>query len=315
MSVGSPLVVAGILLALILTAALLIWVERRLLALWQDRLGPNRLGPLGLFQVVADMLKILSKEDWIPPFADRVVFVLAPTIIMTTALLAFAVIPVAPGIGVIDFEFGLLWVLGMMALSVYGLVFAGYASNSKYALLGSLRATAQTVSYEVFLALSVMGVVMLAGSFNLRAIVEAQRDGWFVVPQFLGFLLFVVALMGESHRAPFDLPEAENDLVAGYHTEYSGMKFGMFFVGEYIGITLASALLVTLFFGGWLGPWLPPLAWFVLKTAVFLALFILLRGSLPRPRYDQLMAFGWKAMLPLALLNILVTGGVVLWRE
>jgi NADH-quinone oxidoreductase subunit H len=307
--------VAGILLMLITVAALLIWVERRLLAIWQDRLGPNRLGPLGLLQVVADMIKILSKEDWVPPFADQPVFVLAPTVVMVTALTAFAVVPVAPGIGIIDLNFGLLYFLALASLSVYSLILAGYASNSKYALYGSLRAAAQTLSYEVFMGLSLMGVVMLAGTFDLRAIVEAQREQWFVVPQLLGFLLFLVASVAESHRGPFDLPEAENELVAGFHLEYSGMKFGMFFVGEYIGITLASAMIVTLFFGGWLGPgWLPPVIWFMLKTLAFILLFILLRGSLPRPRYDQLMAFGWKALLPLSLLNILVTGGVMLWR-
>lgn len=314
MTLGSPLDIMGILSVLIAVAALLIWVERRLLAIWQDRLGPNRVGPLGLFQVVADMLKILSKEDWIPPFADKPVFVLAPVLIMASMLAAFAVIPVAPDIGIIDFDFDLLYVLAVLALSVYGVVLAGYASNSKYSLIGSLRATAQAVSYEVFLAMSALGVVMLAGTFDLRAIVEAQRDGWFVVPQFLGFILFFIGVLAETHRTPFDLPEAENELVAGYHTEYSGMKFGMFFVGEYIGVTLGAALTVTLFFGGWLGPFLPPLAWFIIKTAIFILLFILVRGSLPRPRYDQLMSFGWLVMLPLSFLNLLVTGAVILWR-
>lgn len=315
MTVGSPLNIIGILAVLILVAANLIWLERRLLALWQDRYGPNRVGPFGLFQVVADMLKILSKEDWVPHFADRPVFVIAPTIIMVTSLTAFAVVPVAPGIGIIDLSFGLLFFFAMASLSVYSLVLAGYASNSKYSLYGSLRAAAQTLSYEVFMGLSVMGVVMLAGSFNLRTIVEAQQQQWFIIPQFLGFLLFLVASVAESHRAPFDLPEAENELVGGFHTEYSGIKFGMFFVGEYIGITLSSAIITTLFLGGWYGPnFLPPLAWFILKTLFFIIFFILLRGSLPRPRYDQLMAFGWKVMLPLALLNILVTGGIILWQ-
>lgn len=314
MTVGSPLTVVLILLVLMTVAALLIWVERRLLAVWQDRLGPNRLGPLGVLQVVADMVKMLSKEDWIPPFADPPIFVLAPTVIMVTALTAFAVVPVAPGVGIIDLDFGLLYFLAMASLSVYSPILAGYASNSKYALYGSLRAAAQTLSYEVFMGLSLMGVVMLAGSFDLRAIVEAQRDGWFVVPQCLGFLLFMMAAVAESHRGPFDLPEAETELVAGFHVEYSGMKFGMFFVGEYLGITLGAAMIVTLFFGGWLGPWLPPVVWFALKTLCFILLFILLRGALPRPRYDQLMAFGWKALLPLSLLNLLVTGGVLLWR-
>ncbi|CAI8847529.1 NADH-quinone oxidoreductase subunit NuoH [Methylocaldum szegediense] len=314
MTLGSPLDILGILSVLIAVAALLIWVERRLLAIWQDRLGPNRVGPLGLFQVVADMIKILSKEDWIPPFADKPVFVLAPVVIMASMLAAFAVIPITPDIGIIDFDFDLLYVLAVMALSVYSLMLAGYASNSKYSLIGALRATAQAMSYEVFLAMAVLGVVMLAGTFNLRAIVEAQRDGWFVVPQFLGFILFFIGILAETHRTPFDLPESENELVAGYHTEYSGMKFGMFFVGEYVGVTLGAALIVTLFFGGWHGPVLPPFAWFVIKTAIFIVLFILVRGALPRPRYDQLMSFGWLVMLPLSFLNLLVTGAVVLWR-
>lgn len=314
MTLGSPLDIVGILSVLIAVAALLTWVERRLLAIWQDRLGPNRVGPLGLFQVVADMIKILSKEDWIPPFADKPVFVLAPVVIMASMLAAFAVIPIAPDVGIIDFDFDLLYVLAVLALSVYSLMLAGYASNSKYSLIGALRATAQAMSYEVFLAMSALGVVMLAGSFDLRAIVEAQRDGWFVVPQFLGFILFFIGVLAETHRTPFDLPEAENELVAGYHTEYSGMKFGMFFVGEYVGVTLGAALIVTLFFGGWHGPVLPPLAWFIIKTAIFILLFILVRGALPRPRYDQLMSFGWLVMLPLSFLNLLVTGAVVLWR-
>jgi len=312
MTVGSPLNIASILIGLLTVAALLIWVERRLLAIWQDRLGPNRLGPLGLLQVAADMIKILTKEDWIPPFADRPVFLLAPSVVMITMLTAFAVVPVAPGIGIIDFNFGLLYFLALSSLSVYSLVLAGYASNNKYSLYGALRATAQTLSYEVFMGLSVMGVVMLAGTFNLRAIVLAQQNLWYVVPQFFGFVVFFIAAMAESHRTPFDLPEAEHEIVAGFHTEYSGIKFGMFFVGEYIGITLSAAMIVTLFFGGWQGPWLPPVVWFVLKTVLFILIFILVRGALPRPRYDQLMAFGWKVMLPLALLNLVVTGAVAL---
>jgi NADH-quinone oxidoreductase subunit H len=304
--------IIGILASTIFVAAMLIWVERRLLAVWQDRLGPNRVGPFGLMQVVADMVKMFFKEDWIPPFADKPVFVLAPTIVFITMLTGFAVIPFAPGVGIIDFNFGLLYFLALSSLSVYSIVLAGYASSNKYSLLGGLRAAAQTISYEVFMGISVMGVVMLAGTFNLREIVEAQRGGWFIIPQFFGFIVFLIAVIAESRRTPLDLPEAEQELVAGFHTEYSGMKFGMFFVGEYLAITLSSAMIVTLFFGGWLGPWLPPLLWFCLKTAVGIMLFILLRGSLPRPRYDQLMAFGWKVLLPVALLNLLVTGAVVL---
>ena len=211
-----------------------------------------------------------------------------------------------------DLNVGLLFFLAMSSLGVYSVVLAGWASGSKYSLLGGLRASAQMLSYEVFMGLSLMGVVMLAGSFNLREIVEAQRDQWFCIPQFLGLIVFIVAGIAETRRLPFDLPEAESELVAGYHSEYSGMKFGMFFVGEYLGITLISAMIVALFFGGWLGPVLPPVVWFFLKTFVFICGFILLRAALPRPRYDQLMAYGWKVFLPLTLLNIVVTGGFVL---
>lgn len=306
------LVVFGVLLGLFSVAAGLIWLERRLLALWQDRYGPNRVGPFGLMQVVADMIKILSKEDWTPPFADRAVFVIAPMIVMVATLLSFAVVPFAPGIVIADLNIGLLFFLGLSSLSVYSIALAGWSSNNKYALLGSVRAVGQMISYEIFMGLSLMGVVAVVGSFGLREIVEAQRKLWFCVPQALGLAVFFVAGLAETRRVPFDLPEAESELVAGYHTEYSGMKFAMFFLGEYVGVTLVSALTVTLFFGGWLGPWLPPLAWFLLKTGALIVLFILIRGSLPRVRYDQLMAFGWKVMLPLTLLNIAVTGAIVL---
>jgi NADH-quinone oxidoreductase subunit H len=308
----SLIIVAGVLISVLTIAAGLIWLERRLLALWQDRYGPNRVGPAGLLQVLADTIKLLWKEDWIPPFADKPVFIIAPAVIMITVLMTFAVIPFGPDILVADLNIGLLFFLAMSSLGVYSVVLAGWSSNNKYSLLGSLRASAQMLSYEVFMGLSVMGVVMLAGSFNLREIVEAQHSLWFCIPQFLGLIIFAVAGIPETHRLPFDLPEAESELVAGYHSEYSGLKFGMFFVGEYLGITLISAMVVTLFFGGWLGPVLPPVVWFFLKTFVFICGFILLRATLPRPRYDQLMAYGWKVMLPLALLNLIVTGGVLL---
>ena len=307
------LVVAGVLGAAMTIASLLIWLERRLLGLWQDRYGPNRVGPFGLMQVVADMIKVFTKEDWIPPFSDKPVFIIAPAVIMIGVLLSFAVIPYAPGIEVVDLNIGLLFFLAMSSLGVYSVALAGWASDSKYSLLGGLRAAAQMLSYEVFMGLSLMGVVMLTGSFNLRDIVEAQRGLWFCVPQFLGLVVFLIAGIAETHRLPFDLPEAESELVAGFHSEYSGMKFGMFFVGEYLGVTLISALAVTLFFGGWMGPFFHPLFWFLLKTFVFICGFILLRASLPRPRYDQLMSFGWKVMLPLSLLNLLVTGGLLLY--
>ncbi len=309
------LVLFSILFVVLTIGAMLIWLERRLLALWQDRYGPNRVGPFGLLQVLADTVKILTKEDWVPPFADKPVFIIAPAVIMVVVLMSFTVIPFAPGIEVVDLNIGLLFFLAMSSLGVYSVALAGWASDSKYALLGSLRSVAQMLSYEVFMGLSLMGVVMLAGSFNLRVIVEAQRDGWFIVPQFIGFVVFFIAGLAETHRLPFDLPEAESELVAGFHTEYSGMKFGMFFVGEYLGVTLISAITVALFFGGWLGPILPPIVWFLIKTFIFICFFILLRASLPRPRYDQLMSFGWKVMLPLSLLNLIVTGAWILLKE
>ena len=302
----------GILLVVLGIASGLIWVERRLLALWQDRYGPNRVGPFGLLQVLADMIKIFAKEDWVPPFADKPVFIIAPAIIMVSVLLSFAVLPIAPGIIISDLNIALLFFLAMSSLGVYSIVLAGWSSDNKYSLLGGLRAAAQMLSYEVFMGLSLMGVVLLAGSFSLVDIVRAQQKIWFIVPQFLGFLLFLIAGLAETRRLPFDLPEAESELVAGFHSEYSGMKFGMFFVGEYLGITLISAMITILFFGGWMGPVLPPLLWFFIKTFFFLGLFILIRASLPRPRFDQLMAWAWKLMLPLALANLLVTGAVLL---
>jgi NADH-quinone oxidoreductase subunit H len=310
-----PLIIVFGVFAVVMTLAPgLIWVERRLLGLWQDRYGPNRVGPFGLLQVLADMIKVFTKEDWIPPFADKPVFIVAPAIVMFTVLMTFAVIPYSASIHVVDLNIGLLFFLGMSSLGVYSVTLAGWASDSKYSLLGGLRAAAQMLSYEVFMGLSLMGVVMLSGSFNLREIVEAQRGLWYFIPQFLGFAVFLVAGVAETHRLPFDLPEAESELVAGFHVEYSGMKFGMFFVGEYLGITMISAMITTLFFGGWLGPVLPPVVWFLIKTFVFICFFILLRASLPRPRYDQLMSYGWKVLFPLSLLNLVVTGGILLAR-
>jgi NADH-quinone oxidoreductase subunit H len=311
-SLGKLLLLLGVLIGALTMAAGLTWGERRLLALFQERYGPNRVGPFGLLQVVADTIKLLTKENWVPPFADRPVFIAAPAIVMIATLLTFAIIPVAPGWVVANLNVGVLFFLAMSSIAVYGIVLAGWSVDNKYALLGSLRAVGQMLSYEVFMGLSLMGVVALAGSFNLSAIVLAQRQLWFVVPQLLGFGIFFIASLAETRRLPFDLPEAENELVAGYHTEYSGMKFALFYLGEYVAIALNAALMVTLFFGGWLGPVLPPVLWFLLKTLALVALFILIRGSLPRPRYDQLMEFGWKALLPLALLNLLVTAWVVL---
>ena len=305
----------GVLAALLTLAAGLIWAERRLLALWQERLGPNRVGPMGLLQPLADIIKIFLKEDWVPPLADKPVFVIAPAVVIVAALMSFAVVPFAPGIEIADMNIGLLFFLAMSSMAVYSVALGGWSSNNKYSLLGSMRAVGQMVSYEVFMGLALMGVVVQAGSFSLRDIVEAQDGLWFCVPQFVGFAVFVIAGLAETRRIPFDLPEADNELVAGYHTEYSGMKFAMFFMGEYVGITLISALIVALFFGGWKGPLLPPLVWFILKTLAFIGLFILVRAAMPRPRYDQLTALGWKLMLPLALANLVVTGAVVLAWE
>ncbi|HQY70161.1 MAG: NADH-quinone oxidoreductase subunit NuoH [Pseudomonadales bacterium] len=303
-----------ILLAAVIFAAYLSFIERRVLALWQDRYGPNRVGPFGIFQLPADVVKMLFKEDWIPPFADKLTFLIAPIIAMSALFISYIIVPVTPTWYVADFDIGILFFLAMAGLAVYAVLFAGWSSNNKYSLLGGLRSAAQTVSYEVFMGLSLMGVVAQSGSFNMREIVEAQRDLWFIVPQFLGFCTFALAGIAVTHRSPFDLPEAEQELAAGYHTEYAGMKWAMFFVGEYIGIVVVSSLLTTLFLGGWLGPgpdWLAPL-WFVAKTLVFVTLFILVRAALPRPRYDHLMTAGWMVCLPITLLNLLVTGAVLL---
>jgi NADH-quinone oxidoreductase subunit H len=309
-------VIAGVLLLVITIAAANIYVERRLLSLWQDRRGPNRAGPWGILQVPADMIKIFLKEDWIPPFADRTLFVIAPAIVMVCTLLSFAVIPFAPKFLVANSNIAVLFFLANSSLGVYSVVLAGWSSNNKYSLIGGMRGAAQMVSYEVFMGLSLMGVVMLAGgTFSMREIVESQKNMWNVIPQLPGFLIFLIAAVAEAHRSPFDLPESDGELVAGFHTEYSGIKFGMFFVGEYLSITLISAVIVTLYFGGWMGPaFLPPFFWFMFKTFIFIAFIILLRASLPRPRYDQFMAVGWKILLPLALLNILVTAGILLYK-
>jgi NADH-quinone oxidoreductase subunit H len=310
------LIIAGVLGGVMAVAPGLIWLERRMLALWQDRYGPNRAGPLGLLVVLADTLKLFFKEDWTPPFADKKVFIIAPAIVMITALLGFVVIPFAPGFIVSDINIGLLFFLATSSMGAYSIILGGWASNNKYALLGAMRGAAQMISYEVFMGLSMMGCVLLTGSFSLHDIVEAQADMWFVVPQFVGFVIFFMAGIAETHRLPFDIPESESEIIAGFHSEYSGMKFGMFFVGEYVGIILISAITVCLYFGGWMGPdFAPPVVWFILKTFVFIVIFILLRASLPRPRYDQLMDFGWKILLPITIINLMVTAVIILWND
>jgi NADH-quinone oxidoreductase subunit H len=317
-----------VLLVTLLFAGFLSFIERRVLALWQDRYGPNRVGPFGIFQLVADIIKLLFKEDWTPPFADKLTFWLAPVIAMSALLISFAIVPITPTWGVKDMHIGILFFLAMAGISVYAVLFAGWSSNNKYSLLGGMRSAAQTVSYEVFMGISLMGVVALTGSFNLREIVDAQQYGWFIFPQFIGFLTFFIAGVAVAHRTPFDLPEAESELAAGYHTEYSGMKWVMFFISEYVGLVLVSALTATLFFGGWHPPaafgfqlfptimaYIPPVFWFITKSCFFIIVFILLRGALPRPRYDQVMAAGWKVCLPLTLFNLLITGFWILMHD
>ncbi|NLS43502.1 NADH-quinone oxidoreductase subunit NuoH [BEV proteobacterium] len=304
----------AILLVVVTCGAFMSMGERRLLGLFQGRYGPNRVGWGGSLQLVADIIKMFFKEDWVPRFTDRVIFTLAPVIAFTSLLLSFAIVPVTPTWGVADLSIGLLFFLMMAGLAVYAVLFAGWASGNKYSLLGAVRASAQTLSCEVFLGLSLMGVVAQAGSFNMRDIVESQAHLWNVIPQFFGFVTFAIAGVAVCHRHPFDQPEAEQELADGYHIEYSGMKFGLFFVGEYIGIVTVSALMVTLFLGGWHGPFLPPFVWFALKTGFFMIMFILIRASLPRPRYDQVMTFGWTVCLPLTLLNLLATAAVILYN-
>ncbi len=318
MSVELLAILKIVIIVLVLQAVAtgMIWVERRVLGLIQHRPGPNRVGPAGILQPVADMVKLFFKEDWVPPFADKWVFMLAPGVIVVTVMMGFAVIPFTADIWVVDLNIGILFFLAVSSLGAYSLILGGWASNNKYALLGAMRGASQMITYEVFMGLSLMGVVLMSESFNLKTIVLAQEEQWFVIPQFIGFVVFLIAGIAETHRLPFDIPESESELVAGYHTEYSGMKFGLFFLGEYLGITLISSFIVTLFFGGWLGPdFLPPLVWFSLKTAAFLLFFVVLRGSLPRPRYDQLLSYGWKILLPLTLINLMVTGAIVLYME
>ena len=293
------------------------WLERKVLARMQLRYGPNRVGPFGLLQPIADLIKLLRKEAFYPTAAIDVLYIAAPALAGFTALAAFSVIPFGGGWEVagydisgqiLDVPISLILIFALGALGIYAFIVGGWASTSKYSLLGSMRTCAQLVSYEVSLALSVLGVVVMAESLSLVDIVHEQQDTvWFVIPQLVGFLVFFVAGVAETNRPPFDLPEAETELVAGYHTEYGGMRFGLFTTAEYINTITLSGLAVTLFFGGWSGPFLPGPIWFVLKLALFLFVFMWLRATLPRLRYDQLMRFGWKVLLPVATINAVVT--------
>ena len=308
--------IAFVLVVILTLAAYLVFAERRILAWIQDRKGPNRVGPFGLLQPLADLIKLLTKEDFRPPAGDKWLFYLAPAMAAIPAIMTFAIVPFgAPlklfgreiTLQVVDLNVGLLLFMALSSIAVYGVALGGWASNSKYALLGSIRGLAQLISYELSMGLSLVPVVMLARSFSLAEIVAAQADCWFIIYQPLAFLIFLISIIAECKRIPFDLPEAEGELVAGFHTEYSGMRFGLFFVGEYINIIVLGGLATTFFLGGWHGPFLPPLFWFTFKTLAVAFFFIWLRGTMPRLRYDQLMQLGWKVLTPLALLNILVT--------
>jgi NADH-quinone oxidoreductase subunit H len=315
--------IALVFFVILTLAAYLVFAERKVLAWIQDRKGPNRVGPFGLLQPLADLIKLLTKEDFRPTGADKWLFYLAPAMAAVPAIMIFAVIPFgAPltlfghtvTLQVADLNVGLLLFMALSSIAVYGIALGGWASNSKYALLGSIRGLAQLISYELSLGLSLVPVVMLARSFRLSDIVNAQSGCWFIIYQPLAFVIFLISIAAECKRIPFDLPEAEGELVAGFHTEYSGMRFGLFFVGEYINIIVLGGLAATFFLGGWHGPWLPPVVWFAGKVLAFAFLFIWVRGTLPRLRYDQLMHFGWKILTPLALVNILVTGWYLVLR-
>jgi len=312
----------GIILGCVLfLAAYLVWVERKLLARFQIRYGPNRAGKFGLLQPIADTIKMITKEDIVPEAADRIIFLLAPAVVALTALLMFAVVPFGPDLKILgqeiplvisDLNVGLLYVFALSSLGVYGVALGGWASNSKFALLGGIRGAAQMISYELALGLSLVPIVMLARSFSLVDIIQAQAGYPFILVQPVSFVIFFISAMAESKRIPFDLPEAENELGAGFHTEYSGMRFGLFFIGEYVHIQVLGALVAVFFLGGWRGPFLPAPVWLFLKIILVALAMIWIRGTLPRLRYDQLMALGWKVLVPAALINIVVTGAFLL---
>jgi NADH-quinone oxidoreductase subunit H len=343
MFIGITAAKIALLMFVILTAcAYLSWFERRLLAFIQIRLGPNRVGPFGLLQPAADGIKFIFKEDIIPNDVSKFLYILAPVLALVPALMTFAVIPVGGSIElpyfgevplyITSLNIGILYIFALTSLGVYGIVLAGWSSNSKYSLLGSLRSSAQMVSYELAIGLSIVGVLIQAGSLDLVEIVRQQSEVSYLGPipiphwyvywgQPIGFMIFLIAAIAETNRVPFDLPEAETELVAGFHTEYSSMKFAIFFIAEYANMITASAVATTLFFGGWNGPGvnihpvigpLIGLGWFTLKVFLFLFFYVWIRGTLPRFRYDQLMDFGWKLLLPLSIINIVVTATVKL---
>ncbi len=317
--IGKVLVGFG---GLLLLAAYMTWMERRVFALVQVRVGPNRVGPAGLLQPIADGIKLMFKETIIPSQADKVIYVIAPAITLIPALVAFAVVPFGDSVTVFgqkvdlvlaDVNVGILYIFALTGIGVYGIVLGSWASNSKYPLIGGLRSAAQLISYELSLGLSLLGVVMLSGTLSLKGIVEAQAELPYIILQPLGFLLFVICMLAETNRAPFDLPEAESELTGGFHTEYSSMLFAVYSIAEYCSMITLSAVGATFFLGGWRGPLLPPVVWFLIKVLAFMFFFMWLRASTPRLRYDQLMGFGWKVLLPLSILNVILTAGAIVF--
>jgi NADH-quinone oxidoreductase subunit H len=307
----------------LLVVPLTVWMERKVIGHMQDRIGPERVGPYGILQSFADGIKLFLKEDIIPSQADKVVFVLAPAISVVTALTALTVIPCGDSVTlfgrviplqITDVNIALLFALGATSMGVYGIVLAGWASNSKYPLLGGLRSSAQMISYELAQGISLIGVILLTGTLSLAEIGRAQAHQWFIVPQFFAFVIYVICGVAETNRAPFDLAEAETELVAGFHTEFSSMKWALFFLAEYANMMVVSGIAITVFLGAWHGPFLPPVIWFLLKLFLFLFFYVWLRATFPRLRYDQLMAFGWKVLLPASLLNLMVTAVVLAVR-
>ncbi|TMQ72584.1 MAG: NADH-quinone oxidoreductase subunit NuoH [Candidatus Eisenbacteria bacterium] len=297
----------------------LIYAERKVAGHMQARIGPNRVGPMGLLQPIADVLKLFFKEEFIPEGANKVIFHIAPMLAVIPALVTFSVVPFGPtdAFRVTDINVGLLLFLAFSSLGVYSITLGGWSSNNKYALLGGLRSSAQMISYELAMGLSTIGVLLLSGSLSLVDIVRAQEKVWFAAFQPVAFVIFMITALAETNRAPFDLPEAEAELVAGFHTEYSSMKFGLFFLGEFMNVISICCIATTLFLGGWNGPWLPDslkFLWFAAKLSVLVFFFIWVRWTLPRLRYDQLMDLGWKVLLPVSILNILVTALVIYWR-
>ena len=317
--IGKVLVGFG---GLLLLAAYMTWMERRVFALIQVRVGPNRVGPAGLLQPIADGIKLMFKETIIPSQADKVIYVIAPAITLIPALVAFAVVPFGDSVTVFgqkvdlvlaDVNVGILYIFALTGIGVYGIVLGSWASNSKYPLIGGLRSAAQLISYELSLGLSLLGVVMLSGTLSLKGIVEGQAELPYIILQPLGFLLFVICMLAETNRAPFDLPEAESELTGGFHTEYSSMLFAVYSIAEYCSMITLSAVGATFFLGGWRGPLLPPVVWFLIKVLAFMFFFMWLRASTPRLRYDQLMGFGWKVLLPLSILNVMLTAGAIVF--